>query len=1016
MRKQFLLHALIFIMISFSLKVKSSSEMGSDITWECVGQDSFLVTLTLYRDCNSTSMDTATINVKCNTSSQTLQTLRIARPQPIDITPVCESSCSRCDSSGCSFPYGIEMYRYQKLLVLDTTSCCKIILSWSSCCRSLSLISGLAGTSLWTDATFDRCLTPCDNSPKFKIPPIAIACIGQDFTFNNGAFDTDTDSIGGLTDSLVYEWIYPKGAGGQNLSYTSPYDYDKPVYFWGFPNTNLSYPRGFHLDPSTGDIGFRPMKVEQTVMAIKVSEYRNGQKIGEVTRDIQIIVISCPNNQSPILSGPFYKETCEGSTVTFNIRTMDYDPNDSLTISWDNTIAGATWSENNDFAKHPTGTVTWTPPPGSASNIPYVFHVTVKDDACPVMGTSTKTYQILVKKTPQIDMRQPKYLGCGAFQFMLEDSSLANWEIEGTSYHNNNMVVHKFNNSGYFNYLVTKTNSLCTFSYYDSVYVPDYITVELPQDTVICNNSSVQISAIYNSNVPISRILWSTGDSNTNLITLNSLKKDTIIKITVYNDSGCVASDSMKILVDNFKVSPFQLYPVCNGEEAIVYTNPVFDIGKQIDSIKWIGLKCGCIKGRNDTFKTYYNAPFAVVAYNENGCMATDTITTVVHPLPNIISTLPKQLCDHDQIIQLDSFIEPLGGSWILLGNTGLNKNQLDLSKLDSGSYVLFYEFTDSNTHCYNDLQIGFRVKEIPNVSTKEFDSICSKTGDYLLNGLPNGGNWSGNIVSHSGSQYYVNTDSVNVNNSQLFPMIYSFTDSSSCSNQDTLNLTIIETKNISFQNMKGCMGDDVELEAIPAGGLWIGNGVSGTKLITTQTGIGDHKVFYLYDNMGCPTLDSVFINIISYPDGNIYISHDSIIVGQGYSRYQWFRNDSLLNGEINYYIIPNISGNYHCNISNNYDCLIATQKIIFSSVSEFLQKDFSVYPNPVINGLLTIDVSKLNLSNFNLLILDELGKQVYFEEITNNAGKTNRKINSLLLAVIRFWLFRMGKDILKEL
>jgi hypothetical protein len=50
------------------------------------------------------------------------------------------------------------------------------------------------------------------------------------------------------------------------------------------------------------------MKVEQTVMALKVTEYRNGVKIGEVTRDMQFIVLSCPNNQAPILDGPFYKK------------------------------------------------------------------------------------------------------------------------------------------------------------------------------------------------------------------------------------------------------------------------------------------------------------------------------------------------------------------------------------------------------------------------------------------------------------------------------------------------------------------------------------------------------------------------------------------------------------------------------------------------------------------------------------------------------------------------------------
>ena len=64
---------------------------------------------------------------------------------------------------------------------------------------------------------------------------------------------------------------------------------------------------------------FRPMKIEVTVMAIEIKEFRGGVHIGTIRRDLQIIVINCPNNHPPVLSGPYYKEVCAGSTVTFSI-------------------------------------------------------------------------------------------------------------------------------------------------------------------------------------------------------------------------------------------------------------------------------------------------------------------------------------------------------------------------------------------------------------------------------------------------------------------------------------------------------------------------------------------------------------------------------------------------------------------------------------------------------------------------------------------------------------------------
>ncbi|MEI6579336.1 MAG: hypothetical protein WCN92_07705, partial [Eubacteriales bacterium] len=140
--------------------------------------------------------------------------------------------------------------------------------------------------------------------------------------------------------------------------------YDKAIYFWGFPNDALPPPRGIHLDPQTGDIQFRPMKSEVTVMVIKVKEYRNGVLIGEIRRDLQIIVIPCVSNTPPSISTPNgirSKSVCAGETVTFTFSTSDPNTPDTVTISWNRAIPGASWTDNNGTVKHPTGNFSWTP-------------------------------------------------------------------------------------------------------------------------------------------------------------------------------------------------------------------------------------------------------------------------------------------------------------------------------------------------------------------------------------------------------------------------------------------------------------------------------------------------------------------------------------------------------------------------------------------------------------------------------------------------------------------------------
>ena len=205
--------------------------MGSDMTWQCVGQDSFTVTLTLYRDCNGVNMGGANITFKCKTTGQTLTNKSIGRPAPTDITPTCDESCTRCDSRTCSFQYGIQRFVFQTGIVVlnNAGSCCEILMSFQSCCRNGVITTGMAHQSFYCDAMLNRCVTPCDNSPTFSNVPIAIICVGQDFVFNHGVTDLDVDSSGGLTDSLTYLWTDPLGNNAAPLTYSPPYNKNRAI-------------------------------------------------------------------------------------------------------------------------------------------------------------------------------------------------------------------------------------------------------------------------------------------------------------------------------------------------------------------------------------------------------------------------------------------------------------------------------------------------------------------------------------------------------------------------------------------------------------------------------------------------------------------------------------------------------------------------------------------------------------------------------------------------------------------
>ncbi|HQV00761.1 MAG TPA: hypothetical protein PLO59_06345, partial [Bacteroidia bacterium] len=214
--------------------------------------------------------------------------------------------------------------------------------------------------------------------------PIGFACVNQPFNFNQGAIDADGDS-------LAYELDDPLTASGVPCTFIAGLSKNNPF---------LTTATGtFTMDPVTGALSFTPNVSQVGVLAVKVKEFRNGNLIGYVRRDIQIIVSTCGNNNLPTASGfnggnNFSLNICAGQQTCATINSADADANQNVTMTWNNGIPSATFTTNN--ASKPTGTFCWTPTSADKANNPHIFTVTVKDDACPNNGVQVFSYTINV--------------------------------------------------------------------------------------------------------------------------------------------------------------------------------------------------------------------------------------------------------------------------------------------------------------------------------------------------------------------------------------------------------------------------------------------------------------------------------------------------------------------------------------------------------------------------------------------------------------------------------------------
>jgi len=434
----------------------------------------------------------------------------------------------------------------------------------------------------------DRCLTPCNSSPIFTNDPVGIICAGQDFVFNNGALDS-TDG-----DSLSFELAPAMRSQTNQANYVGSYSYTKPLTFLGFPNANTSLPGGFHVDPVTGDLAFRPTQANQiAVIVIKVTEWRRVGgalvKVGETRRDMQFIIIPCPNNDVPKIDPPYTVLACAGQQVCVDIVTSDVNTNDTVRISWNKGIRGATFTNNNGSVKHASGKVCWTPTNNDISNIPYTFTVTAKDNACPVTGQSINSFSIFVRETPEASI-STKVLECGKIALHYEPDKtypgfVANWIIRDE---NNKAVYASGNNLSYDTAFVQpgkytatlffKTSTPCFNLETDTFEVEDFVQVQIPTDTIICAGENVWIDgSTWNGSTPYTHQWLQLTDStpygpfsaNEDILVLPDTTTRYVIQ--VQDASGCRNWDT--ILVNYSPLPQVDLGPdlrVCKGDFSIL--------------------------------------------------------------------------------------------------------------------------------------------------------------------------------------------------------------------------------------------------------------------------------------------------------------------------------------------------------------------------------------------------------------------------------------------------------------
>jgi len=407
--KKILSILVLFCSLAFvNYDAKASHAAGGELVYSLVPNttNTYKFTFKFYRDCSGTtepqtfqlcgSTSTACGVAFTATLNKVLGNLPNGQPNGSPVTTGCPGFPTNCN--GGTIP-GYREWWYEGNVTIPT-QCNFWRFYVQLCCRNTGInnLTNSASQNIFIEAHFDNTVTQNNSSPYFSNPPIAYFCINQLANVNYAAIDPDGDSI-------VYESIEPR----TNASCT----YAPSIIFAAGYNTVQPFPTGntFTLNIATGAISFVPTVAGKWVFTVKAKEYRNGQYIGFIMRDIQIVVDNC-NTPSPTLGidtltfqgGSLVNGTvqgCAGDTLNFcfDIKSTSpiavLVPNDNSAVS----VPGAVLTYQNTLTDSIRACLTWSTTVLDTGL--HVLTITVKDSSCQPPGfLITNTFSIPININP----------------------------------------------------------------------------------------------------------------------------------------------------------------------------------------------------------------------------------------------------------------------------------------------------------------------------------------------------------------------------------------------------------------------------------------------------------------------------------------------------------------------------------------------------------------------------------------------------------------------------------------
>lgn len=606
----------IFLILFLNIGYQSFAThiVGGEMTYQCLGNDNYLITLTVFRDCYNGEPpfdDPASIGA-FDINGNLMFDLLLSFNGSDTLEPVLSGDCFVVPPNVC-----VEQTQYQGTFNLPPIPG-GYILSYQRCCRNfsiLNIVNPLATGATYGVAISQASLEGCNNSAVFnEWPPIYI-CVNEPISFDQSATDPDGDV-------LVYHLCTPIQGADQDFPMPQPPNpppYDEVVWNAPYDLSNMLGGTPLSIDPVTGLLTGIPNTIGQFVVGICVDEYRDGELISTTTRDFQFNVGVCG-----VPTAAFSAPEIQCGNLTVNFDNQSEDTNNSLWIFNDPGNPGATSVETNPvFTFSDTG-------------LYQVMLITDPNTVC----SDTFTQNIYLAAGSLDPMFTYTLGACSdSLQINITDASedtiygIASWNWNlslGNTIHIHETVPDPNFTVGatgdWILSLTVTSNSGCMESFLDTIPV-DVITDLLPGDSIaICAGDSV----VLNINPDLGNIYqWSPpeGLSSTTVAAPSALPDATTTYVVTITSAGgfCQFIDSITVVL------PDQILTVMAPNDTATCEN-TFTLSattNQAGSFTWAtDANFNDIVGQTSTVEidltesgTYY-----VMIENGLGCTAVDSV------------------------------------------------------------------------------------------------------------------------------------------------------------------------------------------------------------------------------------------------------------------------------------------------------------------------------------------------------------------------------------------------------